>query len=406
MGHWSWSGSRRSDDGLHLANSRGEGTIDGVTADTDGLRLDGATKLAFSAVVVQGLVSTFLQRDPAMTWAMKTVVAGASALYVGVAFSESLTRRAGKAGYLTFQNALAGAILWLSHGHTGLAAMGVISQGALVLRRRYVLSIAALHALNMALFVAHSTGAARVAPVTSAFASAEVFVLVFTEVLVRERRASAELAQANRRLAEYAAQAEELATTKERNRLARELHDSLGHYLTVIHVHLEAAEQHLERDPTRARQSLTKAARLTHEGLDDVRRSVAALRVTAVESAPLPTVLSGLADELSASGTETRFRLVGVPRSLSLPVELAVYRAAQEALTNVRKHAKATSAEVGLEYGDGHVRLCIRDDGLGAEPEPRLGFGLLGVRERARLIGAELRITPSPGFELVMTVPS
>jgi signal transduction histidine kinase len=78
----------------------------------------------------------------------------------------------------------------------------------------------------------------------------------------------------------------------------------------------------------------------------------------------------------------------------------------QEALTNVRKHARATSAEVGLTYGEGRVCVRIRDDGSGASPEPHLGFGLIGVRERARLIGADLRITANPGFELVMTIPA
>jgi len=263
-----------------------------------------------------------------------------------------------------------------------------------------------LHALNVGIFVQSTLGWDRVPTITCAFGSAEIFVLVFTEVVVRERQASAELARANQKLTEYAAQAEELATTKERNRLAREIHDSLGHYLTVVHVHLEAAERQLDSDIARARQSLTRAVRLTHEGLDDVRRSVAALRAPAIEGSPLPSVLAGLVDELSASGTRTQFHLVGTPRALSPPVELAVYRAVQEALTNVRKHAQASLADVGLEYGDGQVRLRIRDDGRGAEPDPKLGFGLLGVRERARLIGGELEIKPRPGFELVLTIPA
>ena len=374
-------------------------------ADTDGLMLDGATKLAFAAVVLEGLLSTWLVRDPHVTTTTRLLTLAASALYTTFAFSRTLTRRAGKAVYLTGQNLLAGAILWLAHGHTGLASMGIISQNALVLRRRYALAIAGLHAANLAVMVVPALGVTRAVTITSAFVSAEAFVLVFTEVLVRERRAKVELTDANVKLARYALQAEELATAKERNRLARELHDSLGHYLTVIHVHLEAAERHLERDPGRARQSLTRAVRLTHEGLDDVRRSVAALRVTAVESAPLPAVLRGLAEELSASGITTRFELSGSPRPLSLPVELAVYRAVQEALTNVRKHADAANVEVRLEYAERSVKVSVRDDGRGASAEPTAGFGLIGVRERARLIGADVRITASPGFEIELTIP-
>jgi signal transduction histidine kinase len=241
-----------------------------------------------------------------------------------------------------------------------------------------------------------------------------VFVVVFTRIAVNERegraeveRLAAELGEANRRLREYAAQIEELATAKERNRLAREIHDSLGHYLTVVNVQIEASRAVLDSDRQRALEGMRKAQLLTQEGLAEVRRSVAALRASPVESRPLPESLSALVDESRASGTPTEFILRGSPRTLTPQAALTLYRAAQEALTNVRRHAQASRAEVLLDYrDDASVRLCIRDDGTGGEKFDE-GFGLLGVRERAQLLGGTVNISTSrgEGFSLEIELP-
>jgi signal transduction histidine kinase len=191
----------------------------------------------------------------------------------------------------------------------------------------------------------------------------------------------------------------------ERNRLARELHDSLGHYLTVVHVQLQAAASQLDLDRGKAAASLETAMRLTREGLDDVRRSVAALRASPLEQQPLADAIRSLVDELSTTGTSATLTVNGAARPLSPPAELAVFRAAQEALTNVRKHARAATADVSLEYGDRFVRLRVADDGQGARETEGRGFGLVGVRERARLVGGLLEIDGTKSFTLVLTVP-
>jgi signal transduction histidine kinase len=215
-----------------------------------------------------------------------------------------------------------------------------------------------------------------------------------------------ELAAANQRLAEYATQSEELATVKERNRLARELHDSLGHYLTIIHVQLQAAASQVDLDAARAKQALAKAARLTHEGLEDVRRSVAALRASPMAGKPLAESIAALVDELSATGTRATLALSGTPYPLALPAELTLYRAAQEALTNVRKHARATAAEVTLEYAAAHVRLTVKDDGAGQPAAVVPGFGLMGLRERARLVDGDLVVERGRGFSVSLRIPT
>lgn len=233
--------------------------------------------------------------------------------------------------------------------------------------------------------------------------AAIVFVVAFAQIAVNERHAraeverlAAELSAANHQLREYAAKVEELATAKERNRLAREIHDSLGHYLTVINVQLEAARAVIDRDGERARDVLGKAQSLTQEGLNEVRRSVAALRTAPTTDRPLPEILAALVDECRVAGVEAGLTLKGEPRSLSPQAELALYRAAQEGLTNVRKHARAAQATVTLTYEPETVLLTIEDDGVGCAAAEE-GFGLLGIRERATLLSGGVRIHTAEG---------
>ncbi len=365
-----------------------------------------AGRIAFAAVVIEGLVSTLARHYEPSGSPMKGAVVVASIVFLALGVSYELQGRIGVGRYLAFQNFLAAAIVWLSHGHAGLAPLPIISQSALCLPRRWVLLAAFLHTANAVLLVAHFYGWSRVWPLVAGFLAAEVFVIAFTDVASGERKAHTELALANRKLSEYAAQATELATVKERNRLARELHDSLGHYLTVIHVQLQAAESQLGRDADRARQALATAMRLTHDGLEDVRRSVAALRASPMDRGSLSDAIATLVSELLSSGIEARLSVHGVPRPLSPAVELALFRAAQEALTNVHKHARARHAEVTLDYGPGSVSLRVADDGRGAPVDHGLGFGLLGVRERVALVGGELTIKRAPGFVLTFTIPT
>jgi signal transduction histidine kinase len=207
-------------------------------------------------------------------------------------------------------------------------------------------------------------------------------------------------------LREYAAQAEDVATVKERNRLAREIHDSLGHYLTVINVQIGAARTVMENDPARAIDALGKAQALTQEGLIDVRRSVSALR-SAPESGPLSKTVAGLLEEYRAGGIAATLVVNGAPRPLAPQAELTLYRAAQEGLTNARKHARATHLQVTLDYGNADkVRLVVEDDGSGSD-DIGGGYGLLGVRERAQLLGGavSIRTMPGQGFALEVEVP-
>jgi signal transduction histidine kinase len=215
-----------------------------------------------------------------------------------------------------------------------------------------------------------------------------------------------ELEEANVQLAAYATQAEELAMTQERNRLAREIHDNLGHTLTIVNVQIEAAKVVMDSDPDRAMDALNKAQELAQKGLTGVRKSVAALRESPVSSRPLSEAIASLVKEAQSSGIVTEFKVTGEPQALEHKIALALYRAAQEGLTNVRRHARASRVDILLDFQPSEVRLEVKDNGVGAA-ETTGGFGLLGIRERMQLLGGRLEINTGvgKGFCLTASVP-
>jgi signal transduction histidine kinase len=236
--------------------------------------------------------------------------------------------------------------------------------------------------------------------------AAVVFAAVVTELFQREQRARGELAEAHGQLRDYAAQAERLATAQERNRVARDIHDGLGHSLTVVQMQVKAARAVLPSDTAKADAVLAKAQEQAEAALADVRRSVRALREPRIIP-PLPDALKALAEETSATGVPTHLAVSGEQRSLPDEAREALFRAAQEGLTNVRKHANASRAELVLDYTETGVRLDVRDDGTGTTDQPSPGFGLLGLRERAEHLGGRVRVESAPGqgCTLSMEVP-
>jgi signal transduction histidine kinase len=234
-----------------------------------------------------------------------------------------------------------------------------------------------------------------------------VFVVAFTRMAASERDARMALTRANQQLREHAAQVEELATAKERNRLAREIHDSLGHYLTVVNVQIEAARAIFTQDRARALNHLAQAQTLTQEGLAEVRCSVAALRAAPASGLPLIDALAKLIEQWKTAEVGVALAVTGEPRPLTPQAELTLYRTAQEALTNVGKHAHAAHVRLTLDYRDDHtVRLQIADDGCGGA-DSQGGFGLLGVRERVQLLGGAMRMRAAAGqgFTLEVELP-
>lgn len=230
----------------------------------------------------------------------------------------------------------------------------------------------------------------------------------------RERRSrgrayalSSKLDEANERLRESYRQAEELAATQERNRIAREIHDTIGHSLTVVNMQIETARALVSSDVDKAAAFLEKAQAVTKKGLADVRASVASLRSSPLDGRTLAETIEDLLETSRSGGLKTRFDLRGEAESLAPTVEGALYRSAQEALTNVRKHAEASEVAVELSYlNPDQVLLSIADDGKGAS-EVDGGFGIMGIQERIQLLDGEVAFSTSPGegFRLTVTIP-
>jgi signal transduction histidine kinase len=193
------------------------------------------------------------------------------------------------------------------------------------------------------------------------------------------------------------------AVAEERNRLAREIHDSLAHYLTVANVQLEAAEKLGADRAQSALEHVRRARRMTLECLQDVRRSVAALRASTLEELAIESSIRKLVSEFAEStGLSAEFEVkLGENPPLSPELAQALYRAVQEGLTNVHKHAHATEVQVKLCSSVERVALEIHDDGMGSalaangHHADSSGFGLVGLRERVALLDGQLSFGPS-----------
>jgi two-component system, NarL family, sensor histidine kinase UhpB len=190
------------------------------------------------------------------------------------------------------------------------------------------------------------------------------------------------------------------AQEEERRRLARDLHDEVNQALTAILLRLEALAQ--DTPPERAPE-VAELKRLVNQAMEELLTLARQLRPSALDDHGLvPAVEAQLKRFAASSGVEVRMRTAGDPNELPEVMQTAIFRVAQEALTNVGRHAGATVVELHLEEQDGRARLRVRDDGSGFEPGalPRAGsegLGLGGMAERARLVGGELDVRSAPG---------
>src|SRR5438876_7890092 len=346
-------------------------------------------------------------------WEVGVLVAVAAAYLLVGTYGFMRCRRSGsRVGavvYFVTQLLLAYTLIRLrgSAGELSLILLPLAGQSALVLTTQLMIPVCVLIYLTLVMPLLLRSRWVDAVALALVYGTGIVFVVVFTRVAASEREARTELAKANQQLRDHAAQVEELATTKERNRLAREIHDTLGHYLTVVNVQIGAAQTILGQDRSRALDHLAKAQTLTQDGLAEVRRSVATLRASPTESGPLPEALAKLIEQWNAAGMLATLTIVGVVHPLTPPAELTLYRAAQEALTNVGKHAKTSQVSLTLDYETaGTVRLKVQDDGVGSA-DSQGGFGLLGVRERVQLLGGEVfvRTEVGKGFTLEVELP-
>lgn len=236
-----------------------------------------------------------------------------------------------------------------------------------------------------------------------------VFTLLLVNALLNERNVQNRLQKANEELQRSAAQVKQLATAQERSRIAREIHDSLGHSLTALNIQLEGAIKLSKRDPQKSQALLAESKRLGSVALQDVRQSVAALRDDAPIKESLQARLNTLVDTLRASSNISPKLNIQLLKPLPQATSMALYRIAQEGITNIVKHAEATAVELTLINNEGGTQLLLRDNGRGFDlAQTSTGFGLQGMRERAQAIGGQLTVNslPGKGCELKLTIPA
>lgn len=224
---------------------------------------------------------------------------------------------------------------------------------------------------------------------------------IFISLLVtRLREQQNSLREANANLAHYASTLEQLTVSRERNRLARELHDTLAHSLTALSVSLETVKAYFDIDKEKTRELIDRSLEATRHGVDETRRALKALRASSLEEMGL-----ALAIQRAAESAASRFNLnltldLQSPMpSLSPDVEQTIYRVAQESIENITNHSRAKNFSIHLA-SNSHTTLIIEDDGIGFDSDakdPTGHFGLVGMHERAELAGGKLKIESGKG---------
>ncbi|MBV9229459.1 MAG: sensor histidine kinase [Chloroflexi bacterium] len=250
-------------------------------------------------------------------------------------------------------------------------------------------------------------------------------------LLQKLTEANAELEEAHRQLAESAAQEQELAVLRERTRVAREMHDTLGHALVLISIKLEAARRLRERDPQRCDSELEATGEIVRTTMQELRASIANLRSPALEREPACRAISRYAREMGLrAGLHVTHDLDSDIEGLPEQVEETLWKVGQEALTNIEKHAQARNVLLHIRRGNGHVLMSIQDDGVGLPSEFYKGryngemqgrgnfiagtenqspttpghYGLHGMTERVESLGGRLTFSPAQDHGTIIEV--
>ncbi|MFD9894557.1 sensor histidine kinase [Amycolatopsis sp. NPDC059027] len=390
--------------------------------DARGERLGGPILSVVSLLVLGGstIWAAFSEHGDSTYWTGTLAIAGATAVWLlGLVplFPRRHRHPALTACY--YAGVLLGAALLVSRADlfTAFASMGYSLAFALFPARWSVFAVAATAVIP--LLVKGGLGADTKTPswvIVASVAGPMLYAAWFVGVESdRRRRANTALAETNARLekaleenaglhAQLLTQAREAGVLDERQRMAREIHDTLAQGLTGIVTQLQAAERAVE-DPPRHRRHLTQANTLARDSLSEARRAVQALRPEPLAESRLPDAVAELGRRFAeTSDADVRTETTGDARPLLPELEVTLYRVAQEALANAGKHAQATRIGLSLSYSDDVVMLDVRDDGVGFRPgdveAPRTdgsGFGLQSMRQRVRRVAGSLAVESAPG---------
>jgi signal transduction histidine kinase len=244
------------------------------------------------------------------------------------------------------------------------------------------------------------------------FARSGIFMIVGwieNRLVMLQRSQHEQLIEANQKLREYALASEKLAQTQERNRLARELHDTLAHTLSSSSVQLEAIKALFDRNPAEAKKMLSQTLENTKKGLAETRRALVDLRSSELEAYGLTQALKNMVSSAAErAGFKTEFHLEKELDMLPEDITHCLYRCAQEAVENTQRHANAKKVTVNLKSDGDNVVLQISDNGKGFEPQEadKEHLGIRGMRERVEMLGGTLAIESAKkqGTEIKVTL--
>ncbi|MDN5856160.1 MAG: sensor histidine kinase [Actinomycetia bacterium] len=240
----------------------------------------------------------------------------------------------------------------------------------------------------------------QVAVLTATALVVAVLLGLWISTIIDQSRQRAELlVELERTRAQLATMSHETGVLAERERVAREIHDTLAQGFTSILMLLQSTAGEVDRDPAGARCHLAQAERVARENLAEARLLVAAMSPAELGSASLPDALSRIVERLGQElGVAAVLTIDGRARQMPVAHDVVLLRAAQEALANIRKHAGASRIDVGLIYEPGRVLVAVRDDGCGFDPaNTNGGFGLGGMRRRVDEVGGTLELCSAPG---------
>jgi signal transduction histidine kinase len=377
--------------------------------------------LAFAVVVLASYLATFSSiKEASLTNIGLLIILGILYVNIGI-YGYSIASHSSsnwlKVFYFVIQIPIGGLIVYLGGGigYNALVFLPLAGHSIVLLKSYWLYLVnLALSATFFSISMLLGTNLDNVWPTLITFLAGQVFILVFTQMAVDELRSRKEverlvheLQTANEQLRYYAVQAEELAITKERNRMAREIHDGLGHYLTTIYMQIMAGRAIAGSNPTKAEDLFLKAQNVAQEALADIRQSVAALRTSPEEAKPLVEQVRKVLDGCESLGLVGQLTVLGEVRTLPPAVHLTLYRAVQEGINNTCKHAHAKHVQVCLDFSINHqVGLVIEDDGQGALSTSG-GFGLIGLRERVHQLRGEIEFQTDidKGFRIMIKVP-
>ena len=238
-----------------------------------------------------------------------------------------------------------------------------------------------------------------------AFGLTLLFILLLVNALLAERESREKLLIANNQLRSYASRIEDQATLQERNRIAREIHDALGHALTAQSIQLENALVFLPPNAEKSKSFLEEAQRLGARALQEVRRSITTLRSNPLQGRSLEDAIALLITDFQTSTGMTPVFTLQASQSIPPEISTALYRIVQESLTNIYKHSEATQVSLQLQQRRNTLHIQIVDNGQGFDPERNTtGFGLQGMRERTTALGGKFFLTSQPGQGCQITV--